>query len=382
MDKAQTPVKVALVAGEHSGDILGSGLMAALKSRYQDVEFIGVGGPLMEREGLSSFFPMEDLSIMGLAEVVRHLPKLLKHRRQLVEFLKQQQPDVFIGIDAPDFNLTVEKRLKATGIKTVHYVSPSVWAWRKGRIKGIKEAVDHVLCLLPFEKQFYDQHDLPATFVGHPLADAIPRESDKVAARSDLGLAESGTYIGLLPGSRKGELARMAPVFLHACKTLKANHPELQFVAPMVNQARADELRSLLTESGMQADVQIVLGRSREVMSACDYLLLTSGTVALEALLIKRPMVVAYRFAWLSYQIIKRLFHAPFFSLPNLLAGRAIVPELAQSDASVERIVANMEQLLQSDNQALLEQFDSIHQQLDQSASQVAADVVSKLLKN
>lgn len=195
MDKAQTPVKVALVAGEHSGDILGSGLMAALKSRYQDVEFIGVGGPLMEREGLSSFFPMEDLSIMGLAEVVRHLPKLLKHRRQLVEFLKQQQPDVFIGIDAPDFNLTVEKRLKATGIKTVHYVSPSVWAWRKGRIKGIKEAVDHVLCLLPFEKQFYDQHDLPATFVGHPLADAIPRESDKVAARSDLGLAESGTYI-------------------------------------------------------------------------------------------------------------------------------------------------------------------------------------------
>ncbi|PYE35467.1 lipid-A-disaccharide synthase [Idiomarina fontislapidosi] len=382
MDNVQTPVKVALVAGEHSGDILGAGVMVALKSRYPHIEFVGVGGPLMEQQGLSSFFPMEDLAIMGLAEVVRHLPKLLKHRKRLVEFLQQQKPDVFIGIDAPDFNLTVEKRLKASGIKTIHYVSPSVWAWRKGRIKGIKQAVDHVLCLLPFEKQFYDAHHLPATFVGHPLADAIPRQTDKADARALLNLPIAGQYIGVLPGSRKGELARMAPVFLQVCKALKKDRPDLKFIAPMVNQARADEFTALVAEANMQADVEICVGRSRDVMSACDYLLLTSGTVALEALLIKRPMVVAYRFTWLSYQVIKRLFHAPFFSLPNLLAGRAIVPELAQTDASVERITAHMTQLLSEDNHALIEQFDTIHQQLDQSASEVAADVVVNILKN
>ncbi|MEC8925175.1 MAG: lipid-A-disaccharide synthase [Pseudomonadota bacterium] len=382
MDKPVMSVKVALVAGEHSGDILGAGLMAALKSRYANIEFVGVGGPLMESEGLRSFFPMEDLSIMGVAEVLRHLPKLLKHRKQLVTFLRKQQPDIFIGIDSPDFNLTIEKRLKDVGIKTVHYVSPSVWAWREGRIKGIKKAVDHVLCLLPFEKQFYDEHGLSATFVGHPLADAIPRETNKAAARRQLGYPELGQYVGLLPGSRKGELARMAPTFLQVCKALKKTHPELKFIAPMVNQARADEFTALLEDNDMQTDVEVCLGHSREVMGACDYLLLTSGTVALEALLIKRPMVVAYRFAWLSYQIIKRLFHAPFFSLPNLLANRAIVPELAQSDATVERIVAHMEQLIDENNQALVAEFDRIHQQLDQSASDVAANVISDLLEN
>lgn len=379
MDRSTSP-KVAIVAGEHSGDLLGAGLMHAIRKRHPDVRFIGVGGPLMEKAGMTSFFPMDDLAVMGIAEVLQRLPKLLQHRKNLVRYLIEEQPDVMVGIDAPDFNLTVEARLKAAGISTLHYVSPSVWAWREGRIKGIKKAVDHVLCLLPFEKDFYDKHQLPATFVGHPLADDIPMQWDQQQARTELTLNQNASYLAIMPGSRKGEIARMGPVFLRVAEQLSKRYPQLRFVAPMISDTRAEQFKTLIDEHSPELDIVMPVGDSRRVMAAVDYLLLTSGTVALEALLIKRPMVVAYRFQWLSYHIIKRLFHAPFFSLPNLLAGKKIVPELAQSEASESAIETEMAQLMDADNSALIAQFERLHQQLKVSASERAATVVETFL--
>jgi len=232
---------IAVIAGEHSGDLLGSGMLRELRQRYPNAEFIGVGGPLMQAEGLQSLVPMDDLAVMGIAEVVGQLFKLLSHRRLLVKTFLTRRPDVFIGIDAPDFNLPIAKKLKAAGIATVHYVSPSVWAWRQGRIHGIKQAVDHVLCLLPFEKAFYDQHQLPATFVGHPLADTIPMQWSKLEARGQLQLSAESLWVGLLPGSRKGEIARMAPLFLSVAQQLLQQHPHLQFVTPMISAQRAEQ---------------------------------------------------------------------------------------------------------------------------------------------
>lgn len=379
-DSTARPLKIALVAGEHSGDLLGSGLIKALKQRHTNIEFIGVGGPLMQEQGLKSFFPMDDLAVMGIAEVFKQLPKLLKHRKQLVQYLTEQKPNVMIGIDAPDFNLTVEKRLKKAGIPTIHYVSPSVWAWRENRIKGIKQSVNHVLCLLPFEKDFYDKHQLQATFVGHPLADDIPLRWNQTDARKALGIDSEGKYLAILPGSRSGEIERMAPVFLSVAKRLASTYPELKFVTPMISERRAEQFSDLVKQHAPELAIDTPIGHSRLTMAASDYLLLTSGTVALEALLIKRPMVVAYRFHWLSYQIIKRLFHAPFFSLPNLLAGREIVPELAQAEASEDNIEKELSSLIESDNHELLEQFTQIHQQLKVTASEKAADVVESFL--
>jgi len=377
---SKKPPKIAIVAGEHSGDLLGAGLMQAISKRHPGAYFIGVGGPLMAEQGMDSYFPMDDLAVMGIAEVVQQLPKLLRHRKKLVQYLIEEQPDVMIGIDAPDFNLTVETRLKNAGIATIHYVSPSVWAWREGRIKGIKKAVDHVLCLLPFEKDFYDKHGLPATFVGHPLADDIPMQWQQTPARKELKLEPESEYLAILPGSRKGEIARMAPVFLRVAKKIAEKYPNLRFVAPMISDARAEQFQELIKQYSPELTIALPVGESRKVMAASNYLLLTSGTVALEALLIKRPMVVAYRFHWLSYQIIKRLFHAPFFSLPNLLAGKEIVPELAQSEASEEGIEQALVELIEQDNTALLEQFKTIHQQLKVSASEKAANVVESFL--
>ncbi|WP_417436970.1 lipid-A-disaccharide synthase [Idiomarina abyssalis] len=377
---SKKPPKIAIVAGEHSGDLLGAGLMQAISKRHPGAYFIGVGGPLMAEQGMDSYFPMDDLAVMGIAEVVQQLPKLLRHRKKLVQYLIEEQPDVMIGIDAPDFNLTVETRLKNAGIATIHYVSPSVWAWREGRIKGIKKAVDHVLCLLPFEKDFYDKHGLPATFVGHPLADDIPMQWQQTPARKELKLEPESEYLAILPGSRKGEIARMAPVFLRVAKKIAEKYPNLRFVAPMISDARAEQFQELIKQYSPELTIALPVGESRKVMAASNYLLLTSGTVALEALLIKRPMVVAYRFHWLSYQIIKRLFHAPFFSLPNLLAGKEIVPELAQSEASEEGIEQALVELIEQDNTDLLEQFKTIHQQLKVSASEKAANVVDSFL--
>lgn len=381
MTSSTTPL-IAVIAGEHSGDLLGAGMLRELRQMYPNAEFIGVGGPLMQAQGLQSLVPMEDLAVMGIAEVVGSLFKLLGHRRLLVNTFLERRPDVFIGIDAPDFNLPIAKRLKAAGIKTVHYVSPSVWAWRQGRIHGIKQAVDHVLCLLPFEKAFYDEHKLAATFVGHPLADAIPMQWLKSDARMQLQLDSEAQWIGVLPGSRKGEIARMAPLFLDVAKRLYARNPALKFVTPMISTARAEQFKALQQHIAPELPLTIIDGQSRDTMAACDALLLTSGTVTLEAMLIKRPMVVAYKFNWLSYQLIKRLFKAQFFSLPNLLAGEVLVPEFAQQEATVAHLTEALALQLEPQAEQTVVRFTELHHQLKQHADVLSAQVVSQLITN
>lgn len=370
------PLRVALVAGEASGDILGSGLMQAIKARHPDAEFIGVGGARMEAEGLKSYFPMERLAVMGLVEVLGRLFELLGRRRQLARDLIAAQPDVFIGIDAPDFNLGLELKLRRAGIKTVHYVSPSVWAWRQKRVLKIREACDLMLTLFPFEAQFYDAHQVPVRFVGHPLADAIPQQADRAAAREALDLPQDGPVVALMPGSRGGEVARLGELFLDAAIRLRALRPGVRFLLPCATPERREQLEQML--AGRDLPLTLLNGRSHEALAACDAVLIASGTATLEALLYKRPMVVAYRVAPMTYRILKRLVKSPYISLPNLLAERLLVPELIQDAATPEALAQAVAPLIDG-GQVQTEGFDVIHRALRRDASVSAADAVLKL---
>lgn len=370
------PIRVALVAGEASGDILGSGLMQAIKQRHPDAEFIGVGGARMEAEGLKSYFPMERLAVMGLVEVLGRLFELLGRRRQLARDLIAAQPDVFIGIDAPDFNLGLELKLRRAGIKTVHYVSPSVWAWRQKRVLKIREACDLMLTLFPFEAQFYDEHQVPVRFVGHPLADAIPQQADRAAAREALDLPQDEPVVALMPGSRGGEVARLGELFLDAAIRLRALRPGIHFLLPCATPERREQLEQML--AGRDLPLTLLNGRSHEALAACDAVLIASGTATLEALLYKRPMVVAYRVAPLTYRILKRLVKSPYISLPNLLAERLLVPELIQDAATPEALAQAVAPLIDG-GQVQTEGFDVIHRALRRDASVSAADAVLKL---
>ncbi|PIA70355.1 lipid-A-disaccharide synthase [Ectopseudomonas toyotomiensis] len=370
------PIRVALVAGEASGDILGSGLMQAIKQRHPDAEFIGVGGARMEAEGLKSYFPMERLAVMGLVEVLGRLFELLRRRRQLARDLIAAQPDVFIGIDAPDFNLGLELKLRRAGIKTVHYVSPSVWAWRQKRVLKIREACDLMLTLFPFEAQFYDEHQVPVRFVGHPLADAIPQQADRAAAREALDLPQDEPVVALMPGSRGGEVARLGELFLEAAIRLRALRPGIHFLLPCATPERREQLEQML--AGRDLPLTLLNGRSHEALAACDAVLIASGTATLEALLYKRPMVVAYRVAPLTYRILKRLVKSPYISLPNLLAERLLVPELIQDAATPEALAQAVAPLIDG-GQVQTEGFDVIHRALRRDASVSAADAVLKL---
>ena len=370
------PLRVALVAGEASGDILGSGLMQAIKQRYPDAEFIGVGGSRMEAEGLKSYFPMERLAVMGLVEVLGRLFELLGRRRQLARDLIAAKPDVFIGIDAPDFNLGLELKLRRAGIKTVHYVSPSVWAWRQKRVLKIREACDLMLTLFPFEAQFYDEHQVPVRFVGHPLADAIPQQADRAAAREALDLPQDEPVVALMPGSRGGEVARLGELFLEAAIRLRALRPGVRFLLPCATPERREQLEQML--AGRDLPLTLLNGRSHEALAACDAVLIASGTATLEALLYKRPMVVAYRVAPLTYRILKRLVKSPYISLPNLLAERLLVPELIQDAATPEALAQTVAPLIDG-GQVQTEGFDVIHRALRRDASLSAADAVLKL---
>ncbi|RUO41209.1 lipid-A-disaccharide synthase [Pseudidiomarina aestuarii] len=380
---------IALLAGEHSGDTLGSDLMRALRQLLPNCQFIGVGGPKMAAQGLTSLVPMEDLAVMGLAEVISSLPQLLRHRRTVVRQILAARPNVFIGIDAPDFNLPIEKKLKAAGIPTVHYVSPSVWAWRQGRIHGIKAATHHVLCLLPFEKAFYDQHQAPATFVGHPLADSLPILDSEVesvakrqsAARRELGLVEDKRVVGLLPGSRAGEIARLAPIYLRAAALLNERDPTVQFVTPMVSAARREQFYALAKTLAPELPLTIIDGKAHTVIQASDAIIVTSGTVTLEAMLLGTPMVVAYNFSWLSFQLIRRLFKAPFFSLPNLLAQRELVRELVQHDVTPAALVAQVQVLLDQEQTPLRNEFRQLHALIQQNASASGAHVICDIIQ-
>ncbi|MBC3244185.1 Lipid-A-disaccharide synthase [Pseudomonas fluorescens] len=369
-------LRIALVAGEASGDILGAGLMRALKAQHPAVEFIGVGGPLMQAEGLTSYFPMERLSVMGLVEVLGRLRELLARRKLLIQTLIEERPDVFIGIDAPDFTLNIELKLRQAGIKTVHYVSPSVWAWRQKRVLKIREGCDLMLTLLPFEARFYEEKGVPVRFVGHTLADAIPLQADRAAARAELALPD-GPLVALMPGSRGGEVGRLASVFFDAAERLQALKPGVRFVLPCASPQRRAQIETLL--EGRNLPLTLLDGQSHLALAACDAVLIASGTATLEALLYKRPMVVAYRLAPLTFWILKRMVKSPYISLPNLLAQRLLVPELLQDDATPEALAQTLLPLIDGGEEQT-RGFDDIHRTLRRDASNQAADAVLNLI--
>ncbi|UVH50043.1 lipid-A-disaccharide synthase [Pseudomonas sp. CBSPBW29] len=369
-------LRIALVAGEASGDILGAGLMRALKLQHPAVEFIGVGGPLMQAEGLTSYFPMERLSVMGLVEVLGRLRELLARRKKLIQTLIEEKPDVFIGIDAPDFTLNIELKLRQAGIKTVHYVSPSVWAWRQKRVLKIREGCDLMLTLLPFEARFYEEKGVPVRFVGHTLADTIPLQADRAAARAELGLPD-GPLVALMPGSRGGEVGRLGALFFDAAERLQALKPGVRFVLPCASPQRRAQIEELLV--GRTLPLTLLDGGSHLALAACDAVLIASGTATLEALLYKRPMVVAYRLAPLTYWILKRMVKSPYISLPNLLAQRLLVPELLQDDAMPEALAQTMLPLIDGGEEQT-RGFDEIHRTLRRDASNQAADAVLTLI--
>jgi len=369
-------LRIALVAGEASGDILGAGLMRALKAQHPAVEFIGVGGPLMQAEGLTSYFPMERLSVMGLVEVLGRLRELLARRKLLIKTLIEEKPDVFIGIDAPDFTLNIELKLRQAGIKTVHYVSPSVWAWRQKRVLKIREGCDLMLTLLPFEARFYEEKGVPVRFVGHTLADAIPLQADRAAARAELGLPD-GPLVALMPGSRGGEVGRLGALFFDAAELLQAQKPGIRFVLPCASPQRRAQIETLL--EGRNLPLTLLDGQSHLALAACDAVLIASGTATLEALLYKRPMVVAYRLAPLTFWILKRMVKSPYISLPNLLAQRLLVPELLQDDATPEALAQTLLPLIEGGEEQT-RGFDDIHRTLRRDASNQAADAVLTLI--
>ncbi len=368
---------IAVVAGESSGDQLGAALIRALAARRPDIRFVGVAGPAMRAAGCEAWFDAEELSVMGLAEVLRHLPRIARLKRQLAERLLALRPAAYVGIDAPDFNLRVEPILRRAGLRTVHYVCPSVWAWRSGRVQTLRHACDHVLCLLPFEAPFLAQAQVPATFVGHPFADQIDAVTDPASSRAKLGLG-SGPIIGLLPGSRAGEVARLGPDLLAAGRLLRADRPALELVAPMATAAVRLQFEAQCRAHDLP--VRLVDGQAREVMAASDVLLTASGTATLEAMLIGRPMVVAYRFAPLTYALARglRLVNVRHFALPNLLADEALVPELLQSQVTPARLAAEAAGFLDNPSRvsALRLRFSKLHEQLRRDASACAAAAV------
>ena len=386
MSDNQRPLVFGIVAGEVSGDTLGAGLIHALKQHYPNARFVGICGSQMMAEGGESWFPLERLSVMGLVEVLGRIKELLAIREQVIQRCIAEKIDVFIGIDAPDFNLGVAAKLKAAGIKTVHYVSPSVWAWRQGRIHHIKATIDLMLCLLPFEKAFYDLHQLPAVFVGHPLADSIPLVNDTQRARQQLGLSADKQLIALLPGSRGGEVSRLAEPLFAAAQLILKKYPHAEFIIPAINPLRKQQISGLLAEAGLTAHVfddRYGAGVGRLVMSAADVVILASGTATLEAMLLKKPMVVIYKLHWLTYWIVRLLSRAKYISLPNLLANEPLVPELIQQAADAPAIAKATFGWLDdaSHRQQVLTRFTQLHQSLQVNASQTGALAIINLIK-
>lgn len=382
-----TPPRIALVAGEASGDLLGAALVRDLKALHPDAVFVGIAGPEMRAAGVEVWHDCEELAVMGLVEVLKHLPRLLGLRRTLRERLLAWQPDVVIGIDAPDFNLGLEKWLKRRGIRTVHYVSPSVWAWREGRAAKIGASAERVLCLFPMEPAIYARHGVDARFVGHPLATMLPLRPDREAARRALGIDGDGPLLALLPGSRGSEIARLGPVFLDAVALLLQRLPGLRVLAPMANPRCRERFQHLLARHPasllLHPALHLVDGRAREAMIASDAVLLASGTAALEAMLAKRPMLVAYRIAPLTHFIVKAfgLLKVERYSLPNVLAGEALVPERMQADCRAEVLAEDVERLLREGlTPAQSLRFEGLHESLFAPAPRAAAEAVSGLL--
>lgn len=370
---------IVLVAGEASGDQLGAALIRAIRMKVPDVRFAGIGGPLMRAEGCECWWDTRELSVMGLFEVISHLPRLLKLRKQLILRVMELKPDIFVGIDAPDFNLRVEKKLKAKSIPVIHYVSPTVWAWRPGRVKTITRSTDKVMCLFPFEPDCYQQHPVGADYTGHPLADEIPLYVSAGPARTALGMEAETTCIALLPGSRMGEVERLSTIMLDAAKSLSERYPDICFLVPAATDSIRQYLESALDDyPGLNC--RVFSGRSKEVIAAADVVICASGTATLEVMLINRPMVVCYRIAGTTYNLMKwfNMLKTRFFSLPNILAGEMLVPELLQHEVTPERISDEVARWLDNSQSVvnLKRQFDELHKVLRIDAAVTAGDVV------
>lgn len=376
-------LRIGIIAGEHSGDILGAGLIKAIKAINPNVQFEGIAGPRMKALGCHSYFAMEELAVMGIFEVLPKLKRLLNIKKEIVQHFVNNPPDVFIGIDAPDFNLRVEKPLKEAGIKTVQYVSPSVWAWRKKRIFKIADATNLVLALLPFEKAFYDEHQVPCKFVGHTLADELPLVVDQDEARNKLGLSQTDKVLALLPGSRGSEVKVLSEPYIQSAKLLKKKIPELKIVVPFVNDKRKTEFCDFAQKLAPELDFIMLNGQSREAMQAADAILLASGTATLEAMFFKKPMVVGYRLKPLTYHLLNTFFtfDIKYFSLPNLLADDALVPELFQAQLTADNLVEKLEPYLLEDQTKLKKTFMKMHETLRLDASNEAAKAVLELIK-
>ncbi|KFX20744.1 lipid-A-disaccharide synthase [Pectobacterium betavasculorum] len=376
------PLTIGLIAGETSGDILGAGLIRALKEKVPDARFVGVAGPRMQAEGCEAWYEMEELAVMGIVEVLERLPRLLKIRRDLTQRFSELQPDVFVGIDAPDFNITLEGNLKKRGINTIHYVSPSVWAWRQKRVFKIGKATNLVLAFLPFEKAFYDRFNVPCRFIGHTMADAMPLHPDKLAARATLGIAPDAHCLALLPGSRGAEVEMLSADFLNTAALLRQHFPDLEIVVPLVNSKRREQFERIKSSVAPDLRVHLLDGQAREAMIASDAALLASGTAALECMLAKCPMVVGYRMKPFTFWLAQRLVKTPWVSLPNLLAGRELVTELLQTDCTPDKLAAALLPLF-SDSQKtaeLLATFVDLHQQIRCNADEQAAQAVLELV--
>ncbi len=376
-------MRIALVAGEASGDQLGAGLVRAIRRRHPDARFEGIAGPRMIEAGCASVYPMERLSVMGLVEVIGRYLELLPVRAKLARDLAADPPDVFVGIDAPDFNLSLEARLRRAGVPTVHYVSPSVWAWRGWRVRKIARAVDRMLTLFPFEAPIYERQGVPVSYVGHPLADAIAPHTDRATSRTALGLPPEGTVIGLLPGSRVGEVERLAASIVGAARWLVARRPELSFVAPMATSAVRERFEAALGTHGAGLRCTVVDGQARTAMGASDVVLLASGTASLETMLVKRPMVITYRMAPATWAIGRRLLYVDHVGLPNILAGGSLVPELLQDAATPERLGAAVLAWLEDPAACarLDERFAALHATLACDADERAADAVLEVAR-
>ena len=393
--------KIAIVAGEASGDLLGGHLIRALKEQRSDLTFIGIAGPKMMGEGAKSLFPIEKLSVRGYVEVLKHLYGLLKLRRSLLKQLLAEKPDIFIGVDAPDFNFWLERKLKSRGIPTIHYVSPSIWAWRGGRMGKIKRAVSHVLALFPFEPALYEKAGVPATYVGHPLADELPLKPSKTAAREILKIEKNKLVIAMLPGSRQSEVKQHADLLIKTAQLISRENKNAQFagvkfLVPLITRETRRLFQTALynNTSHNQAnlynddelletlDLDILFGHAHDAMEAADIVIVASGTATLEAALLKKPMVITYRMPAISWQILKRMRYQPYVGLPNILAGKFLVPELLQNDATPQKLADAVNRLLADDDylKEIKQTFTTIHHSLKQNSAKKAAEVVLSYL--
>ena len=372
-----------MAAGEASGDLLAGLLLDGMRARWPDLRAGGIGGPQMARRGFDAWWPHDKLAVRGYVEVLRHYREIVGIREQLLQRLLRERPQVFIGVDAPDFNLDLEAGLKARGVKTVHFVCPSIWAWRPGRTAKIRRSADHVLCLFPFEPALLARHRIEATYVGHPLANVIPMAPDRGAARRALGLPEDGEVLAILPGSRDSEVRYLAPAFFEAAARVREARPGLRCVVPALPALLAG-IEAAARAAGLADGLTIVTGRSHEVLAACDLTLIASGTATLEAALYKRPMVIAYRMNWLTFQIMRRQQLQPWIGLPNILCEDFVVPELVQDRANPDALAAALLEWLRAPDRmaAVQQRFTALHQLLQRDTATLATDAIQKVLES